>query len=339
MLGRIAKTLGRAISRPTSATSRSAEYLHSVVETMQMSYLATVLGIVRDTAGLVRVVQHDAEPTHRVRVARLVIMGCRSVHEMIWTILLVAVLGFGMLPGTLALTLFCIGFAGKLFTEAIEAIRPGPVEAIRATGGNRLQIFIFAVLPQVRVAWTGISIYTWDVVFRAATVVGFFGAGGMGWYLRESVQRVASQGCRRHPAVDHRRRGAVGALSAWLRTRDRQGHRVAPANRHITRNSHMSTPPSRSVSANGRDYGCRPSGRWWWSASTAASPTTSPRPSQAGVAPYLQRMLQQGQLADRRLRGAELHQPEQPVDRHRRAAFGARHLRQLLLRPSRRARK
>jgi phosphonate transport system permease protein len=45
----------------------------------------------------------------------------------------------------------------------------------------------------VRVAWTGTTIYTWDVVFRAATIVGFFGAGGMGWYLRESVQRIASQ--------------------------------------------------------------------------------------------------------------------------------------------------
>ena len=119
-------------------------------------------------------------------------MACRSVHEMIWTILLVMVLGFGMLPGALALTLFCIGFAGKLFSESIEAIQPGQVEAIRATGANQLQVFVYAVLPQVRVAWTGISIYTWDVIFRAATVVGFFGAGGMGWYLRESVQRVAS---------------------------------------------------------------------------------------------------------------------------------------------------
>jgi len=115
------------------------------------------------------------------------------VHEMIWTILLVAILGFGMLPGAIALTLFCIGFAGKLFAEAAEAIDPGPVEAMRAMGANSLQVFLFAVLPQVRVAWTGTSIYSWDVVFRAATVVGFFGAGGMGWYLRESVQRIASQ--------------------------------------------------------------------------------------------------------------------------------------------------
>ena len=146
-------------------------------------------------------------------------MGCRSVHEMIWTILLVAVLGFGMLPGTLALMLFCIGFAGKLFTEAIEAIRPGPVEAIRATGGNRLQVFVFAVLPQVRVAWTGISIYTWDVVFRAATVVGFFGAGGMGWYLRESVQRIASHDVAAILLSIILVVVAAELFSAWLRRR------------------------------------------------------------------------------------------------------------------------
>jgi phosphonate transport system permease protein len=91
------------------------------------------------------------------------------------------------------MTLFCIGFGGKLMAEAVEAIRKGPVEAIRATGGGHLQVFVYAVLPQVRVAWAGIAIYTWDVVFRASTVVGFFGAGGMGHYLRESVQRVESR--------------------------------------------------------------------------------------------------------------------------------------------------
>jgi len=111
---------------------------------------------------------------------RLAIMGCRAVHEMIWTILLVSILGFGMLAGALALTLFCIGFAGKLMSEEIEAIDKGQVEAIRATGANELQVFAYAVLPQVRVAWTGIAIYTWDVAFRAATVVGFFWGGRHG---------------------------------------------------------------------------------------------------------------------------------------------------------------
>jgi phosphonate transport system permease protein len=119
-------------------------------------------------------------------------MLCRAVHEMIWTILFVTILGFGMLPGVIALSLFSLGFTGKLFSEEIEAINRGQVEAIRATGANALKTFVYAVLPQVRVAWTGISIYTWDAAFRAATVVGFFGAGGMGWYLRRTVQQIQS---------------------------------------------------------------------------------------------------------------------------------------------------
>ena len=194
MLGRMGEMMGRRYFPPNVAHIMNAEYWHSVVETLQMSYLATVLGIAISIP-LAWFASFNMTPSRRFvyPVARLIIMGCRSVHEMIWTILLVAILGFGMLPGTLALTLFCIGFSGKLFSEAIEAIKPGQVEAIRATGANNLQTFVYAVLPQVRVAWTGISIYTWDVVFRAATVVGFFGAGGMGWYLRESVQRVASK--------------------------------------------------------------------------------------------------------------------------------------------------
>ena len=101
-----------------------------------------------------------------------------------------SVLGFGMLAGVSALTMFCIGFAGKLFADEIEAIDMGPAEAMRAAGASSLQVFLYAVVPQVRVAFTGIAIYTWDVAFRAATVVGFFGGGGMGWYLKRNVQQL-----------------------------------------------------------------------------------------------------------------------------------------------------
>lgn len=220
MLGRMGEMLARRYFPPNVGHIMNADYLHTVVETLQMSYLATVLGVTI-AIPLAWCASYNMTPSRRwlYPVARLVIMACRSVHEMIWTILLVALLGFGMLPGALALTLFCIGFAGKLFSEAIEAIRMGQVEAVRSAGGNPLQVFVFAVLPQVRVAWTGITIYTWDVVFRAATVVGFFGAGGMGWYLRESVQRVAS----RDVAAILLSIIAVVIVSelfsAWLRTR------------------------------------------------------------------------------------------------------------------------
>ena len=194
ILGRMGEMLARRYVPPNVGHVLNAEYWHTVVETLQMSYFATVIGLAT-AVPLAWFAAWNVTPSRRFlhKPARLVIMACRSVHEMIWTILLVALLGFGMLPGALALTLFCIGFAGKLFSEAVEAIELGQVEAIRSAGGNALQVFVFAVLPQVRVAWTGITIYTWDVVFRAATVVGFFGAGGMGWYLRESVQRVASR--------------------------------------------------------------------------------------------------------------------------------------------------
>ncbi len=220
MLGRMGEMLGRRYFPPNIGHIMNADYWHSVVETLQMSYLATVLGITI-AIPLAWFASFNMTPSRRYLypVARLIIMGCRSVHEMIWTILLVAILGFGLLPGTLALTLFCIGFSGKLFSEAIEAIRPGQVEAIRATGANNLQTFVFAVLPQVRVAWTGITIYTWDVVFRAATVVGFFGAGGMGWYLRESVQRVASKDVAAILLSIILVVVISELLSAWLRTR------------------------------------------------------------------------------------------------------------------------
>ena len=101
-----------------------------------------------------------------------------------------SVLGFGMLAGVSALTMFCIGFAGKLFADEIEAVDPGPIDAMRAVGASELQVFLWAVVPQVRVAFTGIAIYTWDVAFRAATVVGFFGGGGMGWYLKRNIQQL-----------------------------------------------------------------------------------------------------------------------------------------------------
>ena len=191
---RIGTVLSRRYWPPELEHVTTPEFISAIVDTFQMSYVATVVGLLL-AVPLAWFASFNMTPDRKVLypVCRLFVMACRSVHEMIWTIILVAIVGFGMLPGTLAMTLFCIGFGGKLMAEAIEAIRKGPVEAVRATGAGHLQTFVFAVLPQVRVAWAGIAIYTWDVVFRASTVVGFFGAGGMGHYLRESVQKVESR--------------------------------------------------------------------------------------------------------------------------------------------------
>jgi phosphonate transport system permease protein len=194
LFGRIVDVVANRYWPPDLSHVVKPDFIAAIIDTFQMSYVATVVGLLL-AIPLAWFASFNMTPSRRFLypVCRLFIMACRSVHEMIWTIVLVAIVGFGMLPGTLAMTLFCIGFGGKLMSEAIEAIRKGPVEAIRATGAGHLQTFVFAVLPQVRVAWAGIAIYTWDVVFRASTVVGFFGAGGMGHYLRESVQKVESR--------------------------------------------------------------------------------------------------------------------------------------------------
>lgn len=169
----------------------NSHYLSYLVESIMMALLGTILGIFLSIP-LSWFASYNMSPSRKFLypLARLFLMLTRSVHEMIWTILFVTILGYGMLPGVLALTLFSIGFTGKLFSEEIEAILKGQVEAIQATGANSLKVFVYAVIPQVKVAWTGIGIYTWDAAFRAATVLGFFGAGGMGWYLKRAVQQI-----------------------------------------------------------------------------------------------------------------------------------------------------
>jgi len=194
MFGRIGTVVSERYYPPDIEYVMDRDYLASVFDTIQMAYLGALFGM-----GLALPLgwfgSSNMSPSKRFvyPVARFITMGTRAVHETIWAILFVTILGFGMMAGVIALTLFCIGFAGKLLAEEIEAIDMGPVEAIRSTGANGLAVMVFGVFPQVRVAFTGIGIYTWDVAFRAATVVGFFGAGGMGWYLKRNVLQIETE--------------------------------------------------------------------------------------------------------------------------------------------------
>lgn len=188
---RLAEILATRYYPPELDYVAEPNFLTSVLRTVQMSLLGGVFGVLLSIP-LAWFASYNVTVSRRLAYpfGRLAIMGSRAIHETIWTILFVTVLGFGMFAGILALTMFCIGFAGKLFADEMEAVDMGPVEALRSVGAGPLQVFQYAVLPQVRVAFTGISIYTWDVAFRAATVVGFFGGGGMGWHLKRSVQQM-----------------------------------------------------------------------------------------------------------------------------------------------------
>lgn len=194
IFGRIGDVISNRYYPPDINYILDRTYFSYVIGTIQMAFLGAMIGILLSIP-LAWFASWNMTPSRRFIYppARFISMGCRAIHETIWTILLVSILGFGMFPGVVALIFFSIGFAVKLMAEEIEAIDMGPVEAMYATGANLFQVMVFGVLPQIRVALTGITIYTWDVAFRAATVVGFFGAGGMGWYLKRNVLQIESQ--------------------------------------------------------------------------------------------------------------------------------------------------
>jgi phosphonate transport system permease protein len=114
----------------------------------------------------------------------------RSVPEIILGILFVAAVGFGALPGVLALALHSVGMVGKFYAEAIEHVDPKPLEAARAAGGNGFQVIVHAVLPQVLPQLADITIYRWEYHFRASAVLGIVGAGGIGFELMAALRLI-----------------------------------------------------------------------------------------------------------------------------------------------------
>lgn len=107
----------------------------------------------------------------------------RSVHEIVWGLIFVTAVGLGAFPGILAVAMRSIGFISKLTAEAIEDIDHGPVEAIQAAGGNRIQVVVFAIFPQILPVFIGNVIFQWDINIRRASILGLVGAGGLGLVL------------------------------------------------------------------------------------------------------------------------------------------------------------
>ncbi|MCL4767730.1 MAG: phosphonate ABC transporter, permease protein PhnE [Hyphomicrobiaceae bacterium] len=159
------------------------------LETFAMAFVGTIFGIALSVP-LAWMASSNMTPSRRIAypLARGFVIVTRSVHEVIWALILVALFGFGPLAGMIVLTLHFIGFGGKLLAENVEAADMRPVEAIRAAGGSRLKQMVLGVYPQVRPVWVGIFIYGWDIVLRASFILGMVGAGGVGAQLRGSIE-------------------------------------------------------------------------------------------------------------------------------------------------------
>lgn len=112
----------------------------------------------------------------------------RSIEPLIWGLIFVIMVGLGPYAGILALTLHSIAALGKLYSESIESIDDGPIEAIKATGANWLQIIRFAVIPQIIPPFVSFTIYRWDINIRMSTVIGLVGGGGVGFLLSQYIR-------------------------------------------------------------------------------------------------------------------------------------------------------
>jgi phosphonate transport system permease protein len=122
--------------------------------------------------------------------ARLVLNFFRSVDTLVYALVFVAAVGLGPFPGVLAVVAYTTTSLAKLYSEAIEGIDRGPVDAITATGATRLQVLRFGVLPQVLPLFLSYVLYRLETNIRAATVLGFVGAGGIGFYLQTYLRMI-----------------------------------------------------------------------------------------------------------------------------------------------------
>jgi len=121
-------------------------------------------------------------------ITRTILNFVRSIEALIIAIVFVIIVGLGPFAGVLALTIHSVAALAKLFSEVIEGIDPGPIEAIRATGGNWLQVVRYAVIPQIIPPFTAFTIYRWDINVRSSIVIGMVGGGGIGFYLIQWIQ-------------------------------------------------------------------------------------------------------------------------------------------------------
>ena len=120
-------------------------------------------------------------------IIRTILNGTRSIESLVMAIVFVIWVGIGPFAGSLALALHTLAALAKLYSEQVESILPGPLEAVQATGANRLQTIVYAVVPQIVSPYISFTMYRWDINVRMSTIIGFVGGGGIGFLLQQNI--------------------------------------------------------------------------------------------------------------------------------------------------------
>lgn len=162
-------------------------YFDLMLETVQMAVWGSFLSVLLAVPfGLLS--SSNIAPYWVVFPVRRLMDAFRAINELVFALIFVAAVGLGPLAGVLALTIHTTGTLAKLFSEAVEAIDPRPVEGIKATGAPAIQEVVYGVVPQVLPLWISYSLYRFEANVRSATVLGIVGAGGIGMSLSEALR-------------------------------------------------------------------------------------------------------------------------------------------------------
>jgi phosphonate transport system permease protein len=162
-------------------------YVSDMVVTVQIAVWGTALAAVFGVPFAI-LSAANISPQWIVQPVRRLMDACRAINEIVFALLFVVAVGLGPFAGVMALFIHNTGVFSKLYSEAVEAIDPRPVEGIRATGARRLPEVIFGVIPQVSPLWSSFALYRLETNVRSATTLGIVGAGGIGQTLYESIR-------------------------------------------------------------------------------------------------------------------------------------------------------
>ncbi len=162
-------------------------YLAEMVITLEIALWGTALAVV-SAIPMSLLASSNIVPWWVYQPVRRFLDACRAINEMVFAMLFVVAVGLGPFAGVLALWIHTTGTLSKLFSEAVEAIDPQPVEGIRSTGASALHEIVYGVLPQVLPLWVSFTLYRLEANVRSASVVGMVGAGGVGVVLWEVIR-------------------------------------------------------------------------------------------------------------------------------------------------------
>ena len=173
--------------------SNLGRFLLKAVETLQMAIVGSTAGALI-ALPLSFLAARNIMP-HRVvyQTVRSIFDICRGINEIVWGLIFVSMVGLGPFPGVLALAVHVTGALGRYFSESIETVDPEIIRAIISTGANKIQVVVRGIFPQVKPLFINYALYYLENNFRAATVLGLVGAGGIGMELLTSMRLFKNQ--------------------------------------------------------------------------------------------------------------------------------------------------